>query len=266
MKIKDNPHKNILSVDNFWQGFYAGFAIILISGFGDKIFFLNMIFVSINNFCYAFWVALAISEIMNLINISLGELLKQYISIPILEYVAIGVFTLFGIWLIIKGMKMPERRLIENYEEERKLLLNNEEKIDINENENENEKENEIKNADKNNLRQVEVMEGGDEIPHFQEIGVFDSWWKYLITYFLASVGDRSQIASILITSKYHFLPVFNGTSVGVLSLVLISMVLGKFISRLLTNKQISIICGILFLFYAIVYFVDRKIARHFKY
>jgi putative Ca2+/H+ antiporter (TMEM165/GDT1 family) len=264
MTVKEDPHKNILSVENYWQGFFAGFAIIAISGFGDKIFFLNMIFVSINSFCYAFWVALAISEIMNLINISLGELLKQYISIPILEYIAIGVFTFFGIWLIIKGIKMPERRLIQDYEEERKLLLNNEEKLDINENE----KENEINNLDKNNAREVEVMEAGEgeKNRNLQEIGVFDSWWKYLITYFLASVGDRSQIASILITSKYSFIPIFNGTSIGVLSLVLISMVLGKTISRLLTNKQISIICGILFLFYAIVYFIDRKITRRFKY
>ena len=261
MEISGDMKKKKISVNNFWQGFYAGFAIIIISGIGDKLFFLNMIYASINSFCYAFWIALAISEIMNLVNISLGELLKKYISISILEYIAIGVFTFLGIWLIIKGIKMPERRLIDNYEEERKLLINDEDKIDINNNE----KEKEIKNIDENGYRNVEVMEG--EINQKGAVvGVFDSWLKYFITYFLVSVGDKSQIASILITTKYDFISVFNGTTNGILALVFIAMILGKSISRLLTNKQISTICGILFLFYALVYFIDRKISKKFKY
>ena len=258
MEINDNMNKTKFSPKNYWQGFYAGFAIIIISGFGDKLFFLNMIYSSINNLCYVFWVALAISEIMNLINISLGELLKAYISISILEYIAIGVFCFLGVWLIIKGNKMPERRLIHNYNEEKKILINNEEN-------NDNEKDNEIKNINDNNYRQVDVLDG--EINRrWSEVGVFDSWWKYFITYFLTSVGDKSQIASILITTKYDFIPVLNGTAIGILFLVFIAMILGKSISRLLTNKQISIICGILFLLYALVYFIDRKIAKNLKY
>ena len=104
MKIEMEIHQNQnkFSVKEFWQGFYAGFAIIIISGFGDKLFFLNMLYASINTFCDAFWIALAISEIMNLFNISLGNLLKKYISISFMEYVAIAVFLILGIWLIIK--------------------------------------------------------------------------------------------------------------------------------------------------------------------
>ena len=69
--------KSKLSNSDFWQGFYAGFTIIAITGFGDKLFFLNMLYASINSFCDAFWVALAISELMNLFNISLGHILKD---------------------------------------------------------------------------------------------------------------------------------------------------------------------------------------------
>ncbi len=73
-----STHKTKLFGYDFWQGFYAGFTMIAITGFGDKLFFLNMLYASINNFCDAFWTALAISEIMNLFNISLGHLLKKY--------------------------------------------------------------------------------------------------------------------------------------------------------------------------------------------
>ena len=240
---------------NFWQGFYAGFAVAIITGFGDKLFYINMVFGSINNFYYGFWVTLAISEIMNLMNITLGELLKKYVSISLLENIAIIVFCILGIWLIIKGIRITERRLIHNYEDERELLLNNKRKNNsIQNNENED-----------NNYKKIEIndLERGQEQQN--EIGVFDSWWQYLITYFFASIGSKSQIASIIIATKYNFISIFNGTTIGILLLVFVAMLIGKFISKLLTNKQISIISGIFFLMYALVFYIDKKLVKIIK-
>ena len=247
-----NKGKAHISSSDFWQGFYAGFTIIAITGFGDKLFFLNMLYASINSFCDVFWVALAISELMNLFNISLGHLLKKYIQIWILEYVAISVFFILGIWLIIKGFAMKSKRLNVLYEEERNLLL-------------ESQKKNyRIKEEDDNDYRNIEIKDIYNNNNKEDNVGVFDSWWKYFIAYFLASVGDKSQIATILITSKYNFLSIFNGTAVGILVLVLIAMIFGKTLSGLLTNKQISIICGVFFLLYALIFFVDKKLAKIF--
>lgn len=246
---------------NFWQGFYAGFAVVIITGFGDKLFYINMVFGSINNFYYGFWVTLAISEIMNLINITLGELLKKYVSISILENIAIVVFCILGIWLIIKGIKMTERRLIHNYEDERQFLLNNKKKNNsIQNHENEDYQINED-----NNYKKIEINDLERGNIEQNEIGVFDSWWQYLITYFFASIGGKSQIASIIITTKYNFISVFNGTTIGILLLVFVAMLIGKFISNLLTNKQISIISGIFFLMYALVFYIDKKLVKNIK-
>ena len=236
---------------DFWQGFCSGLTIIIITGIGDKLFFLNMIYGSINSFCHSFLVVLAISEIMNLVNISLGKLLKKYVSIAILEYIAIGVFVLLGVCLIIKGLRMKEKKLIQNYEEEKNLIINNEKK--------ENDKE-EINNNE-NNYKPIEVIENFENKKE-EPVGIFDSWWKYLITYFFASVGDKSQIASILLTTKYEYIPVFTGTTLGILVLVFLALIFGKSISKMLTNKQISTICGILFLLYALVFFIDKKLKK----
>ena len=250
-----SSHKSKLSNSDFWQGFYAGFTIIAISGFGDKLFFLNMLYASINSFCEAFWVALAISELMNLFNISLGHILKKYISIWILEYIAISVFLILGIWLIIKGFTMKQKRLNIVYEEERNLLFDNKKK-------NYRIKESDEKSEDYD-YKNIEIKDIYNKDNKNEEVvGVFDSWWKYFIAYFLASVGDKSQIATILITSKYNFISIFNGTAVGILVLVLIAMLFGKTLSGLLTNKQISIICGVFFLLYALIFFVDKKLAK----
>jgi len=252
MDNNSHSHKSKFFNSDFWQGFYAGFTIIAITGFGDKLFFLNMLYASINSFCDVFWVALAISELMNLFNISLGHLLKKYIQIWILEYFAISVFFILGVWLIIKGFAMKSKRLNVLYEEERNLLL-------------ESQKKNyRIKEEDDNDYRNIEIKDIYNNNNKEDNVGVFDSWWKYFIAYFLASVGDKSQIATILITSKYNFLSIFNGTAVGILVLVLIAMIFGKTLSGLLTNKQISIICGVFFLLYALIFFVDKKLAKIF--
>ena len=251
-----NSSKSKYSNSDFWQGFYAGFTIIAITGFGDKLFFLNMLYASINTFCDVFWIALAISELMNLFNLSLGQLLKKYISIWILEYIAIIVFLFLGIWLIIKGFTMKQRRLILDYEDERNILIDNRRKnyriIEKEEDNNE------------NNYKNIEIKENINNKEE-ETVGVFDSWWKYFIAYFLASFGDKSQIATILITSKYNFISIFNGTAIGILILVLIAMIFGKTLSGLLTNKQISIICGVFFLLYALIFFVDKKFAKIFN-
>ena len=193
MENKINTPSSKFSNSEFWQGFYAGFTIIAITGFGDKLFFLNMLYASINSFCEVFWIALAISELMNLFNLSLGQLVKKYISIWILEYVAIVVFLILGIWLILKGFSMKPKRLNLIYEDEINILIDNRKK-------NIKRIENEELN-DENNYKNIEIK---DNIYNKEEevVGVFDSWWKYFIAYFLASVGDKSQIATVLITTK----------------------------------------------------------------
>ena len=170
-----------------------------------------------------------------------------------MEYIAISVFLILGIWLIIKGFTMKSRNLNLVYEEERNYLLQSRRN-------NYRMRENE-ENNDENNYKNIEIKDfNNDKIE--ESVGVFDSWWKYFIAYFLASFGDKSQIATILITSKYNFISIFNGTAIGILALVLVAMIFGKTLSGLLTNKQISIICGVFFLLYALIFFVDKKLAK----
>ena len=253
--VKEN---NLLETQkNFWQGFYAGFTIVVITGLCDKLFFLNMIYASLNNFCNAFWVILAIAELMNLVNISLGELIKQYISLSTLEYIAIGVFILLAICLLYNGFNMPEKQMIQNYEEERKLLniRNNEDNED-----NEDNKIEEDKNKD-SSYKPIELVENIEEKKN-KTIQVFDSWWEFFITYFLASVGGKSQIATILLTCKYNFVSIYNGSAFGIVVLVLLAIIFGSLIARYLTNRQIFIVCGILFLLYALVFFFDKSAGK----
>ena len=235
----------------YYKAIFAGFSIVFFSSFGDKIFFLNMIYASMNKFCQSFWIILAVSELMNFLNLALGQLIKLIMPIITIECIAIFVFLILGICLIFRGCLMKEKPIIVEYNEQQRKLINNS---------NSNINSTDI-NSDDNNLRNVIVQENNY---NEEEIGVFDSWWKYFLTYFLASIGDKSCLATIIISSKYNFLGSLTGTTLAILFLVLLAMIFGKSLAKLLTNKQISIICGILFIIYAGYFFVNKKMLNYF--
>lgn len=232
----------------FWRGFYSGLSILFISGFGDKIFFLNMIYASMNPFCISFWTILSICELVNLMNLSLGQLLKYIISETVIHWIAIIIFLILGICLIIKGISLDDKKIEDRFieEKERNYLIS---------------QRNQINSSNSNDQENIPLNRRyqSNSAPE-SEIGVFDSWWKYLITYIFASIGDRSQLATIIITSKYDYLGVLTGTIVAVLLLVLVAMVLGKTVAKFLTIKQISIICGVMFILFAIKFFIDKEV------
>ena len=240
-KLIEKKKPNDYLTEDFWQGFYGGLSLVFIAGFGDKTYFLNMIYVSMNPFWEAFAVSLIVSEFMNIVSICLGAILPYFINRDTLDWLAIIIFSIFGISLIIQGIQLKSKKFLQQ-------INNNEEKKE-NENENEND---ENKNVKIKNIYFEEELE--------DDLSVFNSWWKYCIAFIIGELGDKSQIATIVITSKYNLSGIFCGTSLAQFLLVTTAVLIGKSISGLLTNKQISILSGIVFLIFAGVYLIDKLI------
>jgi putative Ca2+/H+ antiporter (TMEM165/GDT1 family) len=229
-KVKENALN-----EDFWQGFYGGLSLVFISGFGDKTYFMNMIYVSMNPFWEAFGVSLLVAEFMNIVSICLGAILPLFINRNILDWFAIVIFGIFGICLIIQGMQLKSKKLIQ----------------EVNTDDNK-ENEDEKKEVQIKNIYFEEQIE--------DELSVFNSWWKYCIAFIIGELGDKSQIATIVITSKYNLSGVFCGTSLAQFLLVTTAVLIGKSVAGLLTNKQISIIGGIVFLLFSLIYLIDKLI------
>ena len=233
-------HNDYLTED-FWQGFYGGLSLVFIAGFGDKTYFLNMIYVSMNSFWEAFAVSLIVSEFMNIISICLGAILPYFINRDALDWIAILVFCIFGICLIVQGLQLKSKKLLQQ----------------VNNNDEKKENENEVENDENNNVK-IKNIYFEEEIE--DDLTVFNSWWKYCIAFIIGELGDKSQIATIVITSKYNLSGIFCGTSLAQFLLVTTAVLIGKSVAGLLTNKQISIISGIVFLLFASVYLIDKLI------
>ena len=90
-----------------------------------------MIYVSMNSFWEAFAVSLIVSEFMNIISICLGAILPYFINRDALDWIAILVFCIFGICLIVQGLQLKSKKLLQqvNNNEEKKENENEELKM-----------------------------------------------------------------------------------------------------------------------------------------
>ena len=284
LKEKNSELKEFKISSHFKHGFFAGMSLIFVASFFDKIFILNMIYVSINKFFESLFVAIFIGELLNILNLFIGKSIPHYINKEILEWIGITIFFIFGIELLTNGITMKNKKYIKHYKENKKKLLKNDNNIATNKsnliekNIIKNDEETQALNnniEDNNDNKIYDIieeniidMDNSENIylnidrNNKSSIGVFDSWWKYCLLYLLNFLGEKAQIATILIVNKYNFKGFFCGTTCAVLLNSLISMILGKSIANTLTNKQISILTGIIFLCFSAIFLVE-KFAHH---
>lgn len=84
-----------------------------------------------------------------------------------------------------------------------------------------------------------------EEEPRFRQLGVFGTT---LILFFLAEMGDKTQIATVALAAKYHSLvPVVMGTTLGMLLANVPVVFLGEKLARKLPGKQIHAIAAVIF-------------------
>ena len=84
-----------------------------------------------------------------------------------------------------------------------------------------------------------------DEEPRFRQLGVFGTT---LILFFLAEIGDKTQIATIALAAKFDSLAaVVMGTTVGMMLANVPVVLLGEKLSRALPGKQVHILAALIF-------------------
>lgn len=84
-----------------------------------------------------------------------------------------------------------------------------------------------------------------EDEPRFQQLGIFGTT---LILFFLAEMGDKTQIATIALAAKYDTLvPVVLGTSLGMMLANAPVVFLGEKLFKKLPGKQVHAIAALIF-------------------
>jgi len=221
----------------FWHGFFVSLAVIIVSEIGDKTFFIAAIMAMKHPRLLIFSAAISALVIMTILSVMLGFLTTV---IPRLYtfYISTLLFVIFGLKMLHEGWNMAPDEGQEELEEVSQEIKKAEEEL-------ENKK-----------------YSGGD-----LESGSTSSdtaaWLSVLRTMlspiflqaftmtFLAEWGDRSQITTIILSSREDPYGIAIGGSLGHSMCTAVAVVGGRMIAQRISVKTVTLIGGCVFLIFA---------------
>lgn len=91
----------------------------------------------------------------------------------------------------------------------------------------------------------------GDSLEDEDKKDYFTPFWTVTIAFFIAEMGDKTQLAAVALAAKYHALvPVWLGTTVGMMISNIIGIVVGVVLGKNIPEKLVKVVsAGIFILF-----------------
>ena len=207
----------------FYPSLVQSFLVIFLSELADRTFILVLIF-SLK----MHWIPLVLTSLfsmyfMNIIAIVAGYTVILLIPRSLLDWIGFFCFLFFGAFWVYEGMKMENKSVKEEYEEEIQETENNYELI------------NEQENNNNHNKKSVWTL-------------CFELFSFLCISEF----GDKSEISTIAIAAVYNLYGVLIGTMLAYFFNIVIAAFLGHYIGQYLSEKTMCIIGGLLFIGFSI--------------
>ncbi len=197
--------------------FTAGLLLITISELGDKTFFIAMILSMRHPRRLVVAGVISALALMTILSVGMGKVMS-FLPAIYTHYTAIALFVIFGLKLLYEGSQMPKQATEEVLEEAQAA-------VEVSE-----------KNLSRNKNGLGVVIE------------------SFILT-FLAEWGDRTQIATITLAASNNVLGVAGGAILGHTICALIAVLGGSLLAGRLSERNITLIGGGLFLVFAGVSF-----------
>jgi putative Ca2+/H+ antiporter (TMEM165/GDT1 family) len=240
-----NLDQSSLSVQekvSYSTSIYQSFFMIVINEIADKSFICVVLFSMKNSKLMTFLFAMIALTAMNLMAITIGFYIPFLVYRDWIDWIAIVAFTAFGLFNLYLGLSMESETLAHEIEEQ------------------------EVNLEHMNELKEPFVINKVTDRIEYQEFATTREESKYVKVGYLAFLanmvlfecGDKTQIATIVIATVYNPIGVFIGTTCGFALCVLLAISCGKLLGQYITEKMTSIIAGIVFLLFAIQYFLIK--------
>lgn len=205
--------------DSYLTSMIESFAIVFCSEIADRTFILVVLY-SIK----LSWIPLIVTAflsmaVMNFLAIGVGYLLPLVVMRGVLDWIAFIIFLAFGILSLYEGVNMESKTVYEEFKEE-------------------------YNSRDENEQNETKHM-----------------LWVCLEFFGLLMVnelGDKSEISTIAITALYNVFGVVCGTLIAYFLAILIAATLGHVVSKWITEKQMTIIGGFIFILFALQILFDK--------
>lgn len=205
------------------SGFTAAFALIFVSELGDKTFFIAALLAMRLGRLTVLAGATSALGLMSVISVAIGKIFQQIpatvtTSVPVGEYLAIALLLFFGVRTLKEALDTPEA----TEEDESGELADAAEAVS---------------KSEAANVGRVK--------------GFLSAFWETFSLVFIAEWGDRSMLATIALGAAQNPLGVATGATVGHLLATLIAVVGGSLLSKRISERQVGITGGVLFIVFA---------------
>jgi len=241
---QENPESK-----SFWGSFWAGFWLIIVSEIGDKTFFLTMIYASTTSVVKTLILSSLTMLLMNFSSLLIGYAIPFLIYRNILDWIAIVIFSIFGVHLLYQGISSESVFIERELEEVKEKVIYSHSR--------DGSLSNRHYSADVENKNLKEQLLPKD-LPEKEGRIVFQSGLAYCGTLLLAEIGDRSQITTIVIAAVYDFYGVLLGTSIAHVLTIILAIYCGNVLAKHLTTRQLLVTGGVMFLIFAFVYILQK--------
>ena len=226
----------MMNTTYFFPSLTSSFFLIFLTEISDKTFLLIMLMTSKIPIYYLYITSISAALLMNYISIFLGFLLPYIIKETYVKIMAVIIFLIFGIFSLVQSFS--ENNDFEFEKEDKSYYLLEE----YNEEENN-------KDETRYTTRVSYVNNNNNFNDNNEEVK------KLCITLFfgicLIDLGDKSQIATIGISSTYNIWGVLIGTTIGFILSIILAVSFGNFIIKKFSTKYLLRFGGLIFLFFS---------------
>lgn len=221
-----------METTHFFPSLTSSFFLIFISEISDKSFLLIMLMTSKIPLFYLYITAISATLLMNYISIFLGFLLPYIINEIYVKIMSVFIFLIFGIFSLIQSFS-------ENVELE----------FDFEKNDNNYYLLDEYNNKTETNYtsRTTQINDNLNQI----NVETKKLCFALFFGIFLSDIGDKSQLATITISSTYNIFGVLIGTTFAFLLTIILAINFGNFVIEKFSTKYLLRFGGLLFLIFA---------------
>ena len=210
------------------SGFTAAFALIFVSELGDKTFFIAaLLAMRLGRFTVLAGATSALC-VMSVISVVIGRVFQKIPSsindsLPLGEYLAVAMLFYFGGRTLMEALQTPESG--------KDSKPDSGEFVDAEE--------------------FVNASEEKKKLSPKKEKNFFGKFWETFTLVFIAEWGDRSMLATIALGAAQNPVGVTTGACFGHLVATLIAVVGGALLSQRISERQVGITGGVLFIGFA---------------
>lgn len=224
----------------FWHAFFVSLAVIIVSEIGDKTFFIAAIMAMKHSRLLIFSAAISALAIMTILSVVLG-FLTTVIPPVYTFYGATMLFVVFGVRMLYEGYNMSDDEGQEELEEVQLELKKKEEEMGNK------------KTGSDLETGNAEAAKVSSSIFNTILASVFSPTFITAFTMtFLAEWGDRSQITTIILSSREDPWGVCIGGCFGHSLCTVGAVIGGRMIAQRISVKTVTLIGGVVFLLFAI--------------